>query len=91
MLYGAPEKVTFTPALESRDSSQFGVIAVATDGLPDNTVADPGAPVFAALLQQGIFMRGTTVTSLVVPDGSNFTAFNGGLLEDFLGALFIRR
>jgi len=83
--------VTFTPALQSLDAAQFGVISVTTDGLPNSIVTDPGGPIFSTLLQRGIWMRGTSVGSLVVPNGSTFTAFNGGLLENFLGALFIRR
>ena len=90
-LYGSPETVTFTPALQSLDAAQFGVISVTTDGLPNSIVTDPGGPIFSTLLQRGIWMRGTSVGSLVVPNGSTFTAFNGGLLENFLGALFIRR
>ena len=82
--------MTFTPALQSLDSAQFGVIGITTDGLPNSIVTDPGDPIFSALLQQGIWMRGTTTASLVVPNGSNFTAFNGGLLESFLSAMFIR-
>jgi hypothetical protein len=89
-LYGSPETVTFTPALQSLDSAQFGVISVATDALPDSVVADSGEPLFTALLQQGIWMRGSTVGSLVIPYGANFTAFSGELLENFLAALFIR-
>ncbi len=89
-LYSSPETVTFTPALQSLDPAQFGVISITTDGLPDSVVADPGEPIFTALLQQGIWMRGTTVGSLVIPSGANFTAFNSELLQDFLAALFIR-
>jgi len=90
-LYGAPETVTFTPALQSLDAAQFAVISIATDGVPDSTVSDPGDPAFLAMLQRGIWMRGTTVGALVVPQGSAFTAFNGDMLQGFLAALFIRR
>ncbi|HEY2389848.1 MAG TPA: hypothetical protein VGK22_01630 [Candidatus Angelobacter sp.] len=89
-LNGAPEQVTFTPSLESIDPDQFGVIKVTTDGLPDSIVADPGAQVFADMLQRGILMRGKTTSSLVVPDGSNFMTLSGDLLEGLLAALFIR-
>lgn len=89
-LYGMPEIVTFTPALESRDADQFGVIRITADGLPDSIVADPGSLIFAAMMKRGVLMRGKTTASLMVPDGSNFTPLNSGLLENFLVALFIR-
>ena len=89
-LNGAPEKVTFTPSLESKDADQFGVIRIATDGLPYSITSDPGAQVFADMLQRGILMKGKTTSSLVVPDGSNFMALSKELLEGFLAALFIR-
>ena len=89
-LNGAPEKLTFTPSLESIDPDQFGVVRITTDGLPYSITADPGAQVFADMLKRGILMRGKTTSSLVVPDGSNFLTLSGDLLEGFLAALFIR-
>jgi hypothetical protein len=89
-LNSAPEKVTFTPFLESIDPDQLGVIRITTDGLPYSITTDPGAQVFADMLKRGILMRGKTTSSLVVPDGSNFLTLSSGLLEGFLTALFIR-
>lgn len=89
-LNGAPETVTFTPFLQSIATDQFGVIKITTDGLPDAIVADPGAQIFADMLSQGILMRGKTTSSLVAPDGGNFTNLTADLLQGFLAALFIR-
>ncbi|MBZ5523737.1 MAG: hypothetical protein LAP21_16005 [Acidobacteriia bacterium] len=89
-LNGAPETVTFTPALESIDPDQFGVIRITTDGLPYSITTDPGAQVFADMLKRGILMRGKTTSSLVAPDGSNFMTLNAELVEGLLAALFIR-
>ena len=89
-LHGTPEKVIFTPFLQSVAIDQFGVIKIMTEGLPDTIVADPGAQVFAGMVNQGILMRGKTTGSLVVPDGGNFTNLTADLLEAFLAALFIR-
>lgn len=89
-LYGNPENVLFTPSLESIEPDEFAVIHIATDGLPEVATENVGSPIFAAMLQRGVLMRGKTAASLVVPDAGNFTPLNADLLEGFLAALFIR-
>jgi len=88
-LYGTAENVLFTPSLESIVRDEFAVIRITTDGLPE-VATENVAPVFAAILQRGILMRGSTAASLVAPDGDNFIPLTPDLLEGFLAALFIR-
>lgn len=90
-LNDAPEKVTFTPFLESIVPDQFGVIKVTAEGLPPYSAsADPVTEVFAGMLQRGILFRGKTTSSLVAPKLGNFVDLTADLLERFLAALFIR-
>jgi hypothetical protein len=89
-LYGPLEQVRFTPALESVDPGQFGVIRVETAGMEPRLPAGPGAAAFRAILQRGIVMRGTDAASLGVPVEGAVQPLTDELLEDFLAALFIR-
>jgi hypothetical protein len=90
-LYGPPETLTFTPALESIDTDQFAIIKIAFDGPISRAGNAPNAQMYQTIQTRGILMRGSTSAHLVVPvDGINFTDLIPSILEKFLTGIFIR-
>lgn len=89
-LYGPVEEVRFTPALESVDVDQFGVVRIATQGLRPSMGSGLAAALLESMLKRGILMRGSESAHLVVAEGERLEELVPQQLEDFLTALFIR-
>ncbi len=88
-LYGPIELLRFTPALESVDVDQFGVIRIESQGLQVNLTGDD-TELSSSMLQRGILMRGTESADLVVSKTNGFETLTADLLEELLAAVFIR-
>ena len=91
-LYGSPERVQFTPALESVDTNQFGVIRVDVAGFTPS-IGNGGSPQgarFRSLLERGVILEGQDHASTSLKIDDHYEPLTAELLEGFLAALLVR-
>ena len=85
----APQTVTFTPQLDFREQDQYGLIACTLD-----FAFSPGASridgVARALMAHGIQMRGSTVSSLMLPVDARLVELSARDLEDAFTAWWLK-